>query len=369
MAGDRKNFYQKTAFKAASLIFIAISIYSCSLLSPRKPCADYSRLVELMRLEDRSGPVYPFNDFVNRFDPESHRTTLANLSKRKELIKKIKSDLGGKDVQWKLEEFEQRLLYVPETRDEYAALYENYCLDVIDFILSETKLKNPYTNLETLDRTKPEIPHHKGVTVFLVHNLAREYVGTYSFFNEKHEKEVKISLRSRKYIGAIGSYTSMLEIQDDGTVKFTHNRYTIWQNSAELPYNALTVPIEETLHIALRRKTEAAILEQLSTLEKKSQQDIERIVEDWISVEEAMVGGLVEIFFPQVVSKYIAGFPQAEIKRSVQDKCSLQRYRYLQKGIQAVGIMGSKRAIEIYRRDPAMFRQMVIPETDPGIKL
>jgi hypothetical protein len=294
---------------------------------------------------------------------------MANLSKRKKLIQKIRKDLGGRDVQWKLENFEQRLLYVPETREEYAALYENYCHDVIDFILAETNLKNPYTNIETLDRKKPEIPHDNGVTVFLVHNLAREYVGTYSFFNEKHEKEVKIALRGRKYVGEIGSYSSMMELQDDGTVKFTHNRYTIWQNSAELPYNALTVPIEETLHIALRRNTEAAMRKQLNTLGKKSQQDVERIVGDWISVEEAMVGGLVEIFFPQVVSRYISGFPQAEIKRSVEDKCSLQRYRYLQKGIQVVKMLGYKGAIEIYRQDPAKFRKMVAPETDGAIKL
>ena len=207
------------------------------------------------------------------------------------------------------------------------------------------------------------------MTVFLVHNLAREYVGTYAFFDENHEKEVKISLRGRKYIGEIGSYSSMLEFQDDGTVKFTHNRYTIWQNSAELPYNALTVPIEETLHIALRRNTEAAIRKQLSAIDKKSQRDVERIVEDWISVEEAMVGGLVEIFFPQVVSRYITGFPQAEIKRSVQDKCSLQRYRYLHKGIQVVRMIGFKSAIEIYRQDPAKFRQMVAPDTARAIKL
>jgi hypothetical protein len=369
MNRDCESFYHETAIKLATLILLAISIPSCSFLSPRKPCADYSRLVEFMRLEDRSDPVYPINDFVNRFDPESHKTTLANLSKRKELIRKIKKDLGGKHVQWKLEDFEQRLLFVPETREEYAALYENYCHDVIDFILAETDLKNPYTNIETLDRTKPEIPHDKGVTVFLVHNLAREYVGTYAFFDENHEKEVKISLRGRKYIGEIGSYSSMLEFQNDGTVKFTHNRYTIWQNSAELPYNALTVPIEETLHISLRRNTEAAIREQLGTLDKKSQRDVERIVEDWISVEEAMVGGLVEIFFPQVVSRYITGFPQAEIKRSVQDKCSLQRYRYLHKGIQVVRMIGFKSAIEIYRQDPAKFRQMVAPDTARAIKL
>ena len=55
----------------------------------------------------------------------------------------------------------------------------------------------------------------------------------------------------------------MLEIKKDGTIEFERNNYTIWQNSAQLPYNALIVPIEETLHIALRPHTEKAIQDEL----------------------------------------------------------------------------------------------------------
>jgi hypothetical protein len=359
MVGDQKRLYQKAVFKVATLFFLAISISACSLALPRKPASDYSRLVELMRLEDRSTPVYAFNDFVKRFDHASHKTTLAYFNSRNDLIKKIRKDLGGKRLQWKLDDFEQRLLYVPETRQEYADLYENYCHAVVE-------LDNPYTNIETLDHPNPEIPQNNGVAVFLVHNLAREYVETYSFFNENHQKEIKISMRGRTFIGEIGSYSSMLEVQDDGTVKFKRNRYTIWQNSAEMPYNALIVPIEETLHIALRQNTEAAIREQLRGLGKNSHRDVEQIVEHWISVEEAMVGGLVNIFFPQVVAKYLADFPQSEIDKSVHAKFSMKRYRYLQKGIQVVRNMGFKAAIGVYRRNPEIFRNMLVSGTDPS---
>ena len=363
MVGDWKNFYQKTAFKIATLLFLAISIYSCSLFSPRRPTSDYSRLVELMRLEDRSTPVYAFNDFVKRFDQAGYNATLAYFNNHNDLIKKIRKDLGGKRLQWKLEDFEQRLLYVPETRPEYATLYENYCHEVIGFILNKTQFDNPYTNIETPEHPKPAIPQDKGVAVFLVHNLAREYVGTYSFFNENHPKKVKISMRGRTFIGEIGSYSSMLEVQDDGTLKFKRNRYSIWQNSAEMPYNALIVPIEETLHISLRPNTESAIRQQVAALENKSHQQIEEIVDQWISVEEAIVGGLVNIFFPQVVSRYINDFPHSEIKTAVHAKLSQKRYRYLQKGIEAVRTMGFKTAIKTYRRDPEIFRALVASET------
>jgi hypothetical protein len=369
MALKRRRLFQKPNFKIASILLAALALFSCGQLTPRKPNTDYSRLIELIRLEDRSTPVYAFNDFSKRFDRASHKSTLDYIQKRKDLIKKIRKELGGHSLLWELDDFEQRLLYVPETREEYAALYEDYCEEVIGFILDATELDNPFTNIETLDHSNPEIPQENGVAVFLVHNLAREYVGTYAFFNENHQKEVKIALRGRIFIGEIGSYSSMLEINDNGGVNFTHNRYTIWQNSAKLPYNALIVPIEETLHIALRPQTETVIQRQLSTLEKKSHREVERIVEHWISIEEAIVGGLVNIFFPRVVSRYLAEFPPAEIKKSVQSKFHIKKYRHLQKGIEVVRNMGPKAAIEMYRRNPEKFRDLVVTGVDGSLHL
>ena len=214
--------------------------------------SNYSRLVNFIRLEDKVQPVYAFNDFEESIDETSINDTKQYFSEHKDLIKKIKKDLGGGSLRWKLDNFKQRLVFVPETRDEYAALYKNYCIDVIDFILNETRLDNPYTQIKNLQHEDPDIPENQGITVFLVHNLAREYRGTYSFFNENPKKEIKISLRGTRFIGEIGSYSSMLEIKRDGTIEFVRNNYTIWQNSAQLPYNALIVPIEETFHIALR---------------------------------------------------------------------------------------------------------------------
>jgi len=369
MALNQRRPFQKNSFRISPILFAALTLFSCDQLTLQKPTADYSRLIEFIRLEDRSTPIYAFNDFEKRFDRASHKSSLDYFQKRKDLIKKVREELGENRLQWKIDDFEQRLLYVPETREEYADLYEGYCEEVIGFILDTTELDNPFTNIETLGDTKPEIPQENGVAVFLVHNLAREYVETYAFFNENHQKEVKIALRGQIFIGEIGSYSSMLEIDDDGSVNFTHNRYTIWQNSAELPYNALIVPIEETLHIALRPQTEIAIRRQLSTTEKKSHRDVEKIVEYWISIEEAIVGGLVDIFFPRVVSRYIAEFPLAEIEKSVHSKFRIKKYRHLQKGIEVVRNMGSKAAIGMYHRNPEKFRDLVATEVDGSLHL
>jgi hypothetical protein len=77
-----------------------------------------------------------------------------------------------------------------------------------------------------------------------------------------------------------------------------------------------------------------------------------------------MVGGLVDIFFAQVVSRYLSDFPVSEIEKSVHAKFSMKRYRYLQRGIEVVRAMGFKTAIGIYRRDPGIFRDMVVAEKD-----
>ena len=356
-------FYSKILF---GLTIMTVAQHSYAILSAGiagtlpETGSNYARLVKFIRLEDRVKPVYVFNDFEETIDKTSIKDTKQYFSKRKDLIGKIKKDLGGGSLRWKLDNFKQRLVFVPETRDEYAALYKKYCIDVIDLILNETMLDNPYTQIKTLQHEDPDISENPGITVFLVHNLAKEYYGTYSFFNENREKEVKISLRGTHFIGEIGSYSSMLEIKKDGTIEFVRNTYTIWQNSAQLPYNALIVPIEETLHIALRPHTEKAIRNELKNSAAPDTNDVEQIVEQWVAVEEALVGGLVNVFFPKIVSMYFDHFPSVEIERGLESKLRIKKYRHLLEGIRIVENKGHQAVVEIYTRNPNKIKDMLI---------
>jgi hypothetical protein len=359
----RKIFYSKLIF---SLTIMTVALHSFPILSAGtagtqpETASNYSRLVQFIRLEDKVKPVYVFNDFEETIDKASIKDTRRYFSDHKDLIRRIRRDLGGGTLRWKLDNFKQRLVFVPETREEYATLYKNYCIGVIDFILNETRLDNPYTQIKTLQQEDPDIPGNPGITVFLVHNLAREYCGTYSFFNENPKKKVKISLRGTHFIGEIGSYSSMLEIKKDGTIEFVHNTYTIWQNSAQLPYNALIVPIEETLHIALRPHTEKAIRDELKSSAEVKINDVEQIVEQWVAVEEALVGGLVNIFFPKIVSRYLDNFPLAEIERGLEAKLRIKKYRHLLEGIRVLENTGHQAAVDIYTRNPNKIREMLI---------
>ena len=138
------------------------------------------------------------------------------------------------------------------------------------------------------------------------------------------------------------------------------NNYTIWQNSAQLPYNVLIVPIEETLHIALRPYTERAIRNELEGLAALKTNDVEQIVEQWVAVEESLVGGLVNVFFPKIVSRYFENFPSVEIERGLESKLGIKKYRHLLEGIRMVENMGYQAAVELYRRNPNKIKEMLI---------
>jgi hypothetical protein len=321
---------------------------------------DYTRLLELIQLDDKQMPLYVFNDFEEEFDKASHRATRQYFKEHPGLIQRIKDKLEGGKLRWKLRNLKHRLLFVPENRTEYAALYKNYCLDVIDTILDKTGFDNPYDSIQTLSRSKP-VRHEKneGVTAYIVHNLAKEYVGTYIFSNQT-DKKVKIELEGKLYSGDVGAYTSTLIMNENGTIEFLKDKYTIWQNSADNPYTALMVPAEETLHISLRGYTESAIEQALEQRHHKNLKIMEKIVEDWMAVEEAIVGGIVNQLLPHILEEHFEDLSASHIEKDILAKRQFEKYRHLAKGIAIVEEIGYREAIRMYSKDPAAFRDLLL---------
>lgn len=321
---------------------------------------DYSRLLELIQLVDQQQPLFVFNDFEEEFDKALHRETRRYFNENPGLIERIKDKLEGGKLRWKLKNLKHRLLFVPENRTEYADLYKDYCLDVIQAILDKTGFTNPYDSIQTLKRSKPA--HHErndGVTVYIVHNLAREYVGTYVFSNQS-DKKVKIELQGTLYSGNVGAYTSTLVIDEKGNIEFTKDNYTIWQNSAANPYTALMVPAEETLHITLRGYTESAIKKAVEQSPRRSLKSAEKIVEDWMAVEEAIVGGIVYCLLPDILEEHIKDLSMSFIEMDIIAKSRFEKYRHLEKGITVVAEIGYKEAIQMYSKDPLAFRNLLL---------
>jgi hypothetical protein len=321
---------------------------------------DYNRLLEFIQLDDQQQPLYVFNDFEEEFDKASHRATRQYFKEHPGLIQRIKAKLEGGKLRWKLRDLKHRLLFVPENRTEYADLYKNYCLDVIHTILDKTGFDNPYDSIQTLSRSKP-VRHEKneGVTAYIVHNLAKEYVGTYIFSNQTNKK-VKIELEGKLYSGDVGAYTSTLIMNENGAIEFLKDKYTIWQNSAANPYAALMVPVEETLHITLRDYTESGIKKAVEQSHQRSLKSVEKIVEDWMAVEEAIVGGIVYRLLPHILEEHITDLSLSYIEMDIIAKRQFKKYRHLEKGITIVEEIGYGEAIRMYSKDPTAFRDLLL---------
>jgi hypothetical protein len=321
---------------------------------------DYSRLIEFINLKDRLQPLYAFNDFDDEFDKESHQASVQYFNEHPGLLQKIKEKLGRSKLRWKLGSLKHRLLFVPENRKEYAALYESYCQTMINDLLEMTDFDNPYGRIYTLDGERSRVHNgRQGVTAYIVHNLAKEYVGTYIFSNQA-AKKVKIELEGKLYVGEVGAYATALNINPNGSVEFIHSRYTIWQNSAQNPYTALMVPAEETLHILLRECTERAIKHTLAIRKVRSQKAVQNVVNDWIAVEEAIVGGVVRALLPRILETYLGDFPPSWIEKDLEVKAGLKQYRYLKKGISLVEQIGYQEAIKLYSEDPPAFSDLLM---------
>jgi hypothetical protein len=346
-------YYPLIIFPVLFVICVAGAIFASD------SSKNYSILIDLIKLEDKQGPFFALNDFEKSFDKELHKSSIEFFDQHPDVIKRIQTDLDGQPIQWRLKNISHRLMYVPETREKYTTVFERYCNDVINDVLRLTEFKNPYTTIHTLGVSKPENSATKGINALIVHNLGKEYVATYVFSNKDH-KEVAVELTGQIFLGEVGSYSSYISLNENGSFEFTRDHYTVWQNSAKNPYTALITPVEETLHILLRQYTERSIQDRIENSAAKTIKEVEAIVEDWICVEEAIVGGLVYALLPSTVEKYIPDLPDSLIESDIKTKVEFKKYRHLRKGIQIVDQLGYKKSIKMYRDDPMAFRHLLM---------
>jgi len=300
---------------------------------------DYSPLVELLKIQQKEeAPLYAFNPFEDASDEEDNLLGLRFFNENPSLVRNIRKDLGPGEIEWRLEHSRHRLLFVPEKRERMARLFKDYCGHVIDYTLEQTKLENPYVEIVTLAEEIPELPK-KGVAVFLVHNLAEEVMGTYVFSNP-NRKSVKVDLSRKKFLGEVGSYTTTIFLQGQGEPEFRWDRFTIWQTTARNPFAVLCVPVEETLHIAVREHTHRAIQEQFEANSAKDAGDLEGIVADWMAVEEALVGGVVHALLPRFLKSYAKNLPDSTIEEDIASRNEFEQYQHPQRAIEVVRDLG-----------------------------
>jgi hypothetical protein len=320
-----------------------------------------SRLCAFMRAENQSSPLYALGGYEKSYDPRIHAANVEYLKNHQDLLNKIRADLdlsASSALRWRLLALKHRLLYVPEQRTEFIKLYKTYCQAVIRDILSRVDLPNPYTQIVTLSGEPPASWPTRGLYAYIVHDLKTEYHARYEFLSGSNRK-VAIELSGRYLNGEVGSYSSFMQIDTAGKVTFTHDTYTIWQDNAKNPYTALMTPVEETLHALLRRSTEAAIKAAVEKRGIRSAGEAKGIVDDWISVEEAVVGGLVYHMLPTLLENHFGRVPPELIARDLEIKSHIAKYHNLKAGIRVVGTLGYKACLALYLNNPSAFRNLL----------
>ena len=352
--GKRETF--RMIARATGILAIAFLLMPSHTFPRAK---DYSFLLESLKdpLKEEA-PLYAFNTFEEDFDRDGHHVDLGFFNNHPTLVSNIRKDLGGGDIAWRLENSRHRLLFVPEKREKFAILYKDYCKDVIDYVLEETELDNPYVKIETLQQERPRLSK-KGVTVFLVHNLAKEVVGTYVFSNVI-QKSLMVEISRKTFLGEVGSYSTNIRLGENGEPEFTWNPFTIWQTTAKNPFAVLCVPVEETLHIALREYTHRVILEEITPETLQHTDTISAIVEDWMKVEEALVGGVTYALLPGFLDRYAMNLSESLIEEEIESRGNFEQYRYLKTAIEVIGRLGHEKAIEMYVDNPETFRKSLI---------
>ncbi len=322
---------------------------------------DYSKLLELIPSKKKdTEPLVLFRRFEKDMNGAVHRANLSYLKGQPGLTRRVKAEmnLGKAEIPWRLQQGSRLLWVVPERRKAAASLLRQYCQHVIRYLLKQTGLPNPYAGIEVLETSTPSLAK-KGITAFLVHNLAEEYVGTYTASGDR-QKAVNIKLSNKTFSGDLGAYTSDLYFRSDGQLDFQWTNFTLWQTSAENPYSLLTVPVEETLHISLREYTHQAIRTRLRRNPIQNHDEIQAIIKDSMAVEEALAVALVQALLPPFLEKHIKELPASMIQQHLVSRRRFERYIYVEKAIKLVEQYGCQQILQMYRQDPVKFQELLI---------
>jgi hypothetical protein len=330
---------------------------------------DYSGLLAFVAMQDLQDPLVAFGAAENDFDRELNRENIAFLNSDKALLDRIQTQLKGDRLKWQLTSSFKRLLAVPENRDEYAQLFERYCRTAVDYLLGRIHMPDPYDRIVTLKGPLPKLPDtpdSRGITVYLVHNLVDEYIEEYLFSSQDDgASKIKIKLSNRVNDGKVGSVTSLVTIGADNQFEFSRVPYTVWQNSAQNPLNVLIVPIEETLHILMRPFTETAMKAELEQTRPTRLDQVQQVVDDWIAVEEAVVGGIVWQVMPEVCARFVPQQDAGRLTHALAEREQHAQYRLLRHAIQVVANLGVDQTLAVYRNSPLDFKRMVTPHDTP----
>lgn len=317
---------------------------------------DLELVAHMPQMAKREGPLLAFRDYIVDPDVEVERHIRLQVTQQKDLLARLKENIGfDKQVSLSVEAIEVRLMYVPQALHGPAAAYGRYCLNVTDFFFEISQMDNIYAAITSPQASHPPLAP-SGICAFLVHRLAKEYRAVCRFTAESG-RSVKYKATGAIFSNHLGAVDLEIEWLAPGQFGLARKPYTIWQNNGDAFYTLMALPVEETLHYFLGTATDRQIAEALRTDPPMTLAAARNVADEWMAVEESVVGGLVN----RVLARYCA---QHNMSLPASTVPSLHQYRYRDQGIRVVQNLGFHETVAMYMDNPSNFRERLFGQQE-----
>ena len=336
------------------------------VLSPIRTAAaalqdDLEQVAHIPQMASREGPLMVFRDFLDDPDVEVERHIRLQLSQQKALLNQLRKKIGiKKQVRMAVEDIQVRLMFVPQLRQTHATAYHRYCLDVIDHLFAMNRMDPIYETITCPAESYPSVPK-TGLSAFLVHRLAKEYRAVCRFTADSGRR-VAYRVTGAIFSNHLGAVDLEIEWLAPGKCGLTRKPFTIWQNDTENLYTLMSVPVEETLHYCVGPATDREIRRSLENRPPESLTAAQRLAEEWMAVEESVVGGLVDRVLVDYCTRHHMPMPVSDAGDPRPKVPSLRQYRYRERGIELAEDLGFKELMAMYMDSPSDFKAELLPQ-------
>lgn len=323
---------------------------------------DLEQVSHIPQMEEREGPLLVFRDLVADPDVEVEQHIRLQLGQRKDLLRLLKKKIAFKHkVRLSVEDLRVRLMFVPQLEEDYAAAYLRYCMDITGYLFKLNAMHSFYTTVTSPRRSHPAIADN-GISAFLVHRLAKAYEAVCRFTAESG-KSVKFKANGALFSNHLGAVDLEIEALAPGRFGLTRKPFTIWQDYTENLYTLMSVPVEETLHFQLGKATDREISQLMQKQPPQSMGAVKKLAEEWMAVEESVVGGLVNRVLARYCEENDLALPSAFTEATNRPAVpSLHQYRYRRQGIRLVQHLGIQETMSMYMDSPAGFRDRLFAQ-------
>ncbi|OGF27949.1 hypothetical protein A2468_03925 [Candidatus Falkowbacteria bacterium RIFOXYC2_FULL_46_15] len=292
-------------------------------------------------------------------DPEVKAMVSGYVAGKQELMDNLRSRLNSKIIRIFFENRELLVAYTfqPEERPEFIAAYSAYFKDIARFS-ADLGIDLPEINPIFINAPYPETPATER-TAYIVYRYFKQFRLKCYFEGENGERTNRFWFAGSFCSGQQGGVEIILSNPAIGVYEVRRNPLTIWKTDTSNIFTLLATPLEERLHFLVGEYTDKKILEEIGRVNDPTSEEMQVILDKWTTVEEFIVGGLVHNILDAYleanglkIDPAVRGEVVANFKNSPQ-------YKYRAAGIEFVRIIGIKKALETYKRDPGALADLL----------